>query len=249
MFWLGQADLWLALVLLVAILALSRRNRLYGKFPFFTAYCAYICVAAILRSVFLSHPHVYFYVYWYAEPGAFMLKIAAVHESFMRVFRGFYRVKWFRVLFPGTIMAALAISIWRAYAHPAHASALGSAIIAGSVTAQYIVLAISMLFIALVTLLRASWRVHEFRLMLGFGISALAIFLEGALRSEFGTRFIFLTTMLAGMAYILVLIIWLTAVWHPTAARKSISDTGVSPEALVRELRRQLTIVRSLLRW
>src|SRR5213593_627266 len=131
--------------------------------------------------------------------------------------------------------------------HPASRSPAGAAIIGAAVAAQYIVLAISLLFFSLVSLLRVPWRIHEYRIVLGFGISSLAISFAGAVRSEFGTKFETWSRLLPGVSYLLALVIWWTAVKHPVMTKQS-SDTRLSPEALIREARRQLTVIRSLLR-
>jgi hypothetical protein len=114
--------------------------------------------------------------------------------------------------------------------------------------AQYIVLAISILFVGLVILLHVPWRVLEYRIMLGFGISALGEFAGNALYlSKFRTEFGILTSILASLAYILALVIWVTAVRHPSKPKVQIIDEGVSPESLVRDLRRHVAYTRSML--
>ena len=247
MFWFSQSVQWIGILLLALTLVLVWQSRLQRRFPLFTAYVTYMMLATLLRSIFLSTPDIYFFVYWYAEPGAFLLKLLAVHESFMHVFRTFYLMKWFRFLLPGTIVAALVSSVLRTYTHPAHGSPVAEAVIAAATTAQQLVLAIAVLFVVLVIFFRLPWRVHEYRIVLGFGVSSFAIFLEGALRSEFGTTFNIVTTLLAGVSYLLALVIWLTAVRHPLAAEPDFPEQGISPEALVREVRRQLEAVRALL--
>src|SRR5256885_5585958 len=51
----------------------------------------------------------------------------------------------------------------------------GAAIISAALTAQYVILAISILFFVLAKFLRVPWKIHEYRLVLGFGISSLEI--------------------------------------------------------------------------
>ena len=248
MFWFGRALQVITFSLEVCVLLLMRRRQLHRKFPLFATYIAYVALETMLRSVFLSKPHIYFYVYWCTEPGAFLLRILAVHESFMHVLRSFYLLKWFRVLFPGTITMSLISAGWHAYTHPAHASPVGAAIIGTAVTAQYIVLAISILFFVLVNLVPVPWRIHEYRIVLGFGLSSLAISFSGAVRSEFGTRFEFLSRMLPGVAYILALVVWLSAATHSLPERVQLSGERVSPEAVISGVRRQLLLIRSFLR-
>jgi hypothetical protein len=197
----------------------------------------------------LSSPHLYYYVYWAAEPGGFLLELLAVYESFMKVFGGFYVLQKFRMLLPGAIVLALVVSVFQAISHPSETATPNSIINAGSMAAQYIVLAVSMLFIGLVILLRLPWKVLEYRIMLGFGISALGEFTESALYlSKFRTEFEILSSMLASMAYILALVVWVTALRHPSPPKLQVINEGVSSENLVGELRRQLAYTRSMLR-
>jgi hypothetical protein len=246
MFWFSQSVLWIGIFSLISVCVFLVRNHLYPKFPLFSVYVAYMALVALVQAAFLAKPNVYFYVYWYSEPGAFLLRILAVHESFMHVFRSFYLLRWFRILLPTTIVLALIISGGHAYFHPAHGSRMAAVIIGTAVTSQYIVLAISILFFLMVVILRVHWRIHEYRIVLGFGLSAIAISFAGSVRSEFGTRFEALSGMLPGMAYLAALVIWLTAVRHPQVVAPELSGQ-ISWEPLVQEARRQLRIIRSLL--
>jgi hypothetical protein len=245
MFWWNESVQWAGIALFITILVLLARRRLYRQFPVFTLYVAYLAVITVLRTSTCSRPHIYYYAYWAAEPGAFLLKLLAVCESFMKVFRGFYVLRKFRLLLPTAITLALAVSVLRAASHPSQTATADSLIAAGAMAAQYIVLAVSVLFIGLVILLHLPWRVHEYRIVLGFGISALGIFLETALQLQFGNQFrIF---MVGSGAYLVAQVVWVTAVSRPSKPKLQVIDDGVSPDSLVRELRRQVAYTRSML--
>ena len=142
-----------------------------------------------------------------------ILSLLAAHESFLKVFRSFYLLWWFRIFFPGAIVVAVAYSAWKGYASPpVHVSASGAAIISAALTAQYVILATSILFFVLAKFLHVPWRIHEYRFILGFGISSLAVAFGGAVRSAFGTRFEFVSEMLPAVAYMVALAVWLSAV-------------------------------------
>jgi hypothetical protein len=249
MFWLGQIVIWVGITLFITIFVLLRRRQLYKQFPLFTLYVAYMSVTTLLCALTLSRHHLYYLVYWATEPGGFVLELLAVYESFMKVFRGFYLLQKFRLLLPGAIVLALVISVFRTISHPGETATADSIINSGAMAAQYIVLAISMLFVGLVILLHVPWRVLEYRIMLGFGISALGDFSDNALYlSKFRTEFAILSSLLAGMAYILALVVWVTALRHPSTPKPQVINEGVSSESLVRELRRQVAYTRSMLR-
>lgn len=251
MFWLGQVVQWVGITLFLTILVLLGRRQLYRQFPLFTLYVAYMTVITVLRAATLSKPHIYYYVYWAAEPGALLLKLMAIYESFMRVFRGFYVLGKFRLLLPGAIALALVVSVLRAISHPGEtATAVGlhpfdSVINAGAMAVQYIALAVSMLFVGLVILLHLPPKLCEYRIVLGFGISALGIFSEKALRFQFGADLF--TKMFGSIVYTLALVVWVTALRHPSNPKREAIDQGVSAEGLVRELRRQVAYTRSML--
>ncbi len=249
MYWLSLFVLTICAALQIWILVLLWRRNLWRKFPIFTVYVAYVLLRTVLGSAILSDPRVYFYFYWITAPGEMILTVLAAHESFMKVFRSFYLLWWFRIFFPGAIVAALAYSAWRGYASPpVHASAAGAAIISAALTAQYVILAISILFFVLAKFFHVPWRVHEYRFVLGFGISSLAVAFGGAVRSAFVTRFGFVSEMLPAVAYVVVLAVWLSAVFHAEPSNDQAAGERLSPEEAVNELRRQLLAIRSFLR-
>ncbi len=252
MYWLGLGIAITGIPLFIWILVLLWRQDLLRTFPFFVSYIFYGLMTTIAASITLSNPHVYFYFYWITTPVQAVLAILAVHESFRRVFRVFYLVWWFRFCFPAGIAIALLYSALRGWVYPpVHASRAGTAIISTMMTAQYVILTISLGFFALVRLLHVPWRIHEYRFVLGFGVSSAAIAFAASVRSEFGTRFAFLSGMLPAVTYILVLLIWLSAVVYPLPAKAELAREQLSllsPEEVVSRLRRQLATIRSLLK-
>jgi hypothetical protein len=248
MYWLGLAVQITSIALQICILTLLLRRNLLRSFPFFFSYVLYVLLRTIVGSMTLSHAHVYFYFYWSTAPGEIILMILAAHENFRRVFRVFYLLSWFRRLFPAAITFGLLYAALRGYlSPPVHVSAAGAAIISAMMTAQYVILTISIGFFALARLLRVPWRIHEYRFMLGFGVSSVSIAFAASTRSEFGTKFQFLSGMLPAMAYPLVLAIWLSAVVYPQPAGIELSRQQLSPEEVVNQLRRQLAMIRSVL--
>ena len=246
--WLGFALQLSGIALEICILVLMARRHLYRQFPVFASYITYVMLQTALRAAFLSNAHLYFYVYWCTAPVEVIFAILAVHESFLRVFHGFYLLRWFRVVFPGSIAIALLYSVVRGYFYPpVHASAVQAAIILTMLTGQYVILAISVVFFALVKLLGVPWRIHEYRIVLGFGISSVMTALAASVRSVFVTRFAFVSEMLPALTYILALAIWISAVVYPLPSEiEIICDQPL--EEVVKQLRRDRSVVRSLLR-
>lgn len=224
-----------------------RRRRLFSRFPLFAIYTAYVLISAVLKLSTLSNRGQYFYVYWFSEPGEVLLSILSVYESFIRVFGDFYRLVWFRILFPGTIILALSYSGWYAYAHPPiHANGWAAAIISGAVAAQYIILGISVLFFILVRLLNIRSRVYESRIVMGFGLASVVYAFSGVLRSEAGSHFQLLSQYLPAIGYVIATCIWLSAM----LVREPWSDQGIPPGVdhdLLKQMRSQLDALRKVL--
>jgi hypothetical protein len=246
--WPGLIVQAVSITLQVCVLVLLWRRALWGRFPFFTGYVAYDLLRTIVGSATLSHP-IYFYVYWITAPLEMILMVLAAHESFLKVFRSFYLLWWFRVLVPGAIVAALGYSAYQGYASPSlHASPAGAAIISAALTAQYSILAIAILFFALAMFLRVPWRIHEYRFMLGFALAALAVAFGGTVRSVFGTNFQFLSEMFPAVVYILTLAVWLSAVLHAEPSNRQVLQEQVSGEQVIGKMRHQTEVIRAFLK-
>jgi hypothetical protein len=249
MFSSGQTLPWISGTLQVYILLVVGRRHLYRKFPVFTIYIGYVTFQWIVLALFFRKPTIFFYVYWATAPLEVILTLLAAHESFMRVFGNFYLLWWFRFLFPSAIISALAYSGCNAYMHPPiNTSPAGMAIISIQIASQYVILGISVLFFLLVKFLNIRWRVHEYRFVLGFGISALGMAFAGALRSEFGTKYAFLNEMLPPVAYVVALLVWLSAVRETEVRTESAVEDRPSPRELMQELRYHLRVVRTFLK-
>lgn len=247
MYWLGSLFLWSTVALQSCILALMARKKILRRFRFLTAYLIYIVCKTVVEAIFLSHQRIYFYVFWATQPAEMVLAILAVHESFMHVFRGFYGLLWFRLFFPAAILLTLAYSAWSAFAHPPlHVSRLGAAIISSAVASEYVIVGIAVLFFAMVGILHVRWRLYEFRIVFGFGISALAMVFAGVLRSQNGTRFNFVSEFLPPMAYLLANLLWLSAMFGKESP--STDCLAESPDHMVQELNGHLAAIKQFLR-
>lgn len=249
---LGLAIAITTVAFLICILLLLARRHLCRLFPVFASYISYVILQDALRFAFFSNTRLYFVAYWITAPIEVILSILAVHESFRRVFGAFYLVRWFRLCFPGAIALAMLYSLLTGYfSPPAHAHGIYSAIISGMLMAQYVILTISIAFFVLAKLLQVPWRIHEYRIVAGFGLSSGVTALAAGVRSVFVTRFAFVSDMLPAVSYLLALGIWLSAAAYrlpPKAASDGQRPTQEDLQELVSRLRGDLTIVRGLLK-
>lgn len=248
MYWIGRAAEIIGILLQVCILALMMRRRLVRLFPLFFSYVLYETLLTIVGSLALTHTREYYYFYWTTTLGEVILTILAVHESFRRVFRAFYLLPWFRLLLPGGIVLALLYSALSGYlSPPPNVNRVSAAILSALMASQYVILTISIGFFILAMFLHVRWRIHEYRIMLGFGVSALLTAFGASIGSEFGTRHELLYRTLLPAASILALAIWLSAVVHEYPAGLEGTGQPFSPDEIVIQLRRQFAIIRSLL--
>jgi len=87
----------------------------WREVPVFLAYLVFILLRTIVGSIALSHEAFYFEFYWISAPLEIGLTVLAVLESFWRVFASFRLLRWFRLVLPASVAAALGYSAWRGY--------------------------------------------------------------------------------------------------------------------------------------
>src|SRR5882724_10493412 len=90
---------WLSIPLEVWILVLLIKKGLYRRFPLFFCYMVFATGADLARTVLIGHA-AYFYVYWWTYAIADLICVLAIYESFRAIFEAFYRLAWFRFVWP-----------------------------------------------------------------------------------------------------------------------------------------------------
>src|SRR5207245_2597494 len=96
-----------------------------------------------------------------------------------------------------------------------------------------------LLFFLLCKLVITRWHLYEFHIVYGFGISSGGMVGGVLLRSEFGTKFGWLTVWGPPLAYLLGVIVWLSAFLRQEPEIKM--DT--SPEVVLQEMKENLSIM------
>lgn len=106
----------------------------------------------------------------------------------------FYRWPWFRLLWPGVISLVLGFCVWRAWVHPlAHFERGRATLMTAAIFPAYAILGLVLFFFLLVRILRIRWHLYEFNIVYGLGVCFAGEVVALLLRSEFGTRFDWLT--------------------------------------------------------
>src|SRR5437764_5921829 len=79
------------------LLIIVHRQNVRTQLPWFVLYVAWQVMQALIQLVtLLISRRLYFRVYWWMESLEILLTVAAVRESFLRIFSGFTKMPWFR---------------------------------------------------------------------------------------------------------------------------------------------------------
>jgi|ERR1041385_1321455 hypothetical protein len=221
----------------------------YREFPYFFSYVGIAVLNAILTMTIRNNGHVYFWVYWTYEVFYIALALLVLHEAVRSVFRNFYGLPWFKLLFPtiGFLMILVAtlrqLSLQKAERHP-----IMGALIALEIAVGFLQFGLFCLFILLVRFFHMRWRQRAFGIVLGFGIAVAGSLVAFLLRSEFGTNFNAVVRIATPLSYIIGVVVWLA-----TFLREKPSDAANSegnrftPEQMITELKRHTKVVKGIL--
>ncbi len=238
---LALVKLALSLGLEIWLLALLVRREVRRHFPVFFAYCVCVLGITVLRLASSGRYRTYFYLFWWTEAVLVPLSLMALNEVFRWVYRGFYSLAWFRVLYFGVIGLVLAIAVRNALVNPpVQAHPLLGLILNIGIAFNFLQVGIAALFGALARPLGVPFRRYPFGIVAGLGLSAMGPFVGYLARSIFGNKLDLFTQNASAMAYILALVVWLAAF-----SRSEPEETAWVPPMAPDEM---LRIVRGYLR-
>lgn len=231
---------WLPVTLQLWIIALFLRKRLYRRFPIFFVYTSCQILADVAQAVLVGGKN-YFYVYWCSAALIAVLSFLAIHESFLAIFKTFYRLSWFRLLWPGTIILIWTYAAWRAAVNPPlHFTRTGAILVFIAIVASYTIVGLALLFFLLFKIVRIRSHLYEFSIVYGLGLAALGMMIAALLRSEFGTKYAWVTEWGPPLAYLLGVVVWLSAFLRKEPQVK----VDVPPETLLEELQQELKFAK-----
>lgn len=220
---MSAGDLILSLTppgVLLALVVILIRRKLYRQFPIFFTYVACVPPAAALRLSVMNKPVAYFVAYWVTEAVYGVLALLAIREVFNPAWHliASTRYRWLRFLPAVVVLLIAGIALWRAIYHPpgnsplARLSAGTFAFELGVRWAQVAVFLVSL------TLSRFRWisfGLHDFSILSGFGLAAMVTLVADLSRSMFGRDFEQIFRYAPPVAYIGATIIWLAAFCGP----------------------------------
>ena len=226
------------------LLVLLFRREVRRHFPvffFFTLICLPVTVA---RLVTTTNYTAYFFVYWWSNAVVLLLGLAALHEVFHWVYEGFYRIRWFRVLYYAAILLVLFATVrYAAVNPPVQAHPVIGLLLEMEITINLLQVAIVALFGALVKPLDVEFRRYPFGIASGFGVAAMGALFGYLSRSIFGTKLDIFTRYTSAVAYILALLIWIMAFSRQEPAEKAWTPP-MPPDKMLRMAREYLKVLR-----
>lgn len=204
------ATLPIALCLEIWLAVLLRRRQVSKWVSVFVSYIVISVPVTLVRVLTINHYVAYFYIYWASELLLMLLSIAALNQVFWYTYRGFDFIWWFRPLYYGAILLALAATIRMAIISPPLVShPIISFIVDAGLATNMVRAGIVAVFAAMVRPMGVRFQRYAFGIILGFGFSSFAPCISYLALSAFGTRVKVYTDILASVSYIVALIVWL----------------------------------------
>lgn len=199
---------WLALILLWQGTA--------RRFRFFSAYTIFAIVAESAKLIVHRNFEIYYYVYVATQPLYALLGYLAIAEVFHRVFKNFYGIRWFKLLFPAFGVCALLFSVLLVSLHPPlQATPFLATVFVFEIVVRCLQLGVFFLIFGLANFFNLLWRQYSFGITSGFGLAASGILVTMIARSLFGTKYAFVLQFVPSVTYLCAVIVWLVSLLKP----------------------------------
>jgi hypothetical protein len=232
----------------VALLLALLRTGCYRQFAAFSSYTLFSLASTIVVLALRDSPGPFLWAYWISEAFNVVFVFLALLEIFKSVFSSFYRMNWFRLLFPGIGVLMLLLAIIRTLVRPMPSGGrLFSIIIALEIADGFLQMGIFLLFLVLIWFFRVHPKQYAFGLALGFGILASGFLLIYLLRSEFGTKFNPVVRIGPPIAYTLSLVVWLVTFLAPQPVTTQPGITpALTPEQMLADIKRYAAFTKRI---
>jgi hypothetical protein len=236
----------MALILIIAGLAVDAwlliivyRQGVRKQLPWFVLYVAWgILLQSVQLVTWIVSPRLYVAVYWWMELIAVALIVAAVRESFLRIFQGFTSQAGFRWSVWSVILAVVFYSAWKAiYLPPVHSSRLQSFVFGAEFAFRWGIFGIAGLTTVFSLLLHEPTDTREDAVVNGFGLASVGVLASVISFSLFGTKYLFLTQYAPSVGYFLAAFWWIWVFSRPVT-QFGFKELGMGPEDIAKELRR-----------
>jgi hypothetical protein len=231
------------------LLIIVRRQGVRKQLPWFACYVHWEVLAqcGYLATWMISH-RLYVALYWWIEAVEIFLIVAAVRESFLRIFQGFTSKAGFRWSVWTVIAGAVIYAAWKAvYAPPLQSSRLDAFVVGAEFLFRWGILGIWALTTTFSFLLREPMDTREDAVVTGFSVASAAFVIYVGTFSVFGTKYTFITKYLPSVGYFLAAFWWIRVFSRPVQ-EFGFKELGMGPEDIARELRRYREFAEQILR-
>jgi len=244
---MGIAVIVAGLAVYAWLLIIVRRHRVWTQLPWFVCYVLWEILAACVQLVLLPiSRQLYNEVYWWMEAVEIILIVAAVRESFLRIFQGFTRIRGFRWSLWTVIGAVVIYSAWKAvYAPPVQSSRLDALVFGAEFLFRWGIVGIAFLTTILSFLLKEPMNTREDAVVTGFGIASLAFVVYVASFSIFGTKYTFFTKYVPSVGYFLAVFWWIWVFSRPVEGF-GFKELGIGPEDMLKAMRRYRETIKGM---
>lgn len=225
-------------VVYLLLLIIVYRQDVRKQLPWFAFYVLWTFVAQSVALVSLVvRPRLYYDLYWWIELVDIGLRVAAVRESFLRIFQGFTRKSGFRWSVWMLIVAVIIYSALRAaYGPPFPVSRRFTFIFDAEFLFRWGFLAIAGLTVVLGILMREGIT-REDAVVTGFGVAAGAFLLYLGTLSLLGNKNIFVVKYIPSVGYFLMGLLWIYVFSRPLK-QFGFEELGMGPDQIRDALRR-----------
>lgn len=220
------------------LLMIVQRQEIRKQLPWFALYVAWETLATLVQlTLWLTRRDLYFAAYWWMEAVEIGLTVAAVRESFLRIFQGFTRKPGFQMALWTVIGAVVAYSAWKSiHAPPLESSHLDAFVYDAEFLFRWGIVGIAILTTVL-GLLTKEGITREDAVMVGFGVASVAFVLYVSSFSLFGNKYIFLTKYIPSVGYFVTVFLWVYVFSRPVR-RFGFEELGMGPEDIRKALSR-----------
>jgi hypothetical protein len=231
----------------VWLLTIVHRQHVRRHLPWFVLYIAWqVLLVLIQLTTWLINPRSYVTIYWWTEAIGVVVIVGAVRESFLRIFRGFTGMQWFRWTVSGVIAAVVAYSAWKAvYAPPVQGNRLTALVIGSEFLFRWGIAIIALLTTILSYLLNEPMDTWEDAVITGFGLASAAFVISVILVSFFGMRYLFLSKYIPSVGYFVAVFMWIRVFSRPVQGF-GFKELGIGPEEMLRIMRDYREAVKAI---
>lgn len=230
----------------VWLLTIVYRQNVRKHLPWFVSYIVWQVVQALIQLLaLLVSRRLYITVYWWMEAVEVVLTVAAVRESFLRIFKGFTKLPWFQWTVSAMIGVVVVYSAWKAIYHPpAQGNWLTSFIVGAEFLFRWCIAGIAVLTYVLSWALSGPSDTREDAVMTGFGLISGTFILTVIWVSVFGNN-LFFSKYAPSVGYFIAVFLWIRVFSRPVEGF-GFEGLGIGPEDMLKLIRRYRADIRKI---